>query len=48
MVNPDLRELISLAAALGTVEQDGWQTVTSNKVPPQAVAQVATSPNIYA
>ena len=32
MVNRDLRELVSLAAALATVEQDGWQSVTSSKV----------------
>ena len=30
VVNRELRDLVSLAAALGTVEQtDGWQTVTS-------------------
>ncbi len=32
-VNHELRRLLSLAAALGTVEhENGWQAVTSNQV----------------
>lgn len=35
VVNHELRDLIALAAALGTVEQnDGWQAVTSQVPPP--------------
>lgn len=33
VVNRELRDLISLASALGTVETDGWQAVTSKVLP---------------
>ena len=32
VINRELRDLISLASALHTVDQDGWETVTSNKI----------------
>lgn len=31
VINRELRDLVSLASALHTVDQDGWEAVTSNK-----------------
>ena len=32
VINRELRDLVSLASALHTVDQDGWEAVTSNNV----------------
>lgn len=32
VINRELRDLVSLASALHTVDQDGWEAVTSNKI----------------